>query len=272
MMGQTGSAQPRLQKKMSTSANSIPSDAALSADNNITYHPESKCTTARKTRSWSARSRLTMTEAKEAEIMPKRSRCGRRQQVPRIPKIPVSAMKVLKKATNRSRAGRKIQRLKRRAHVRSENHASTFFRHLQTEQERKGSVSVKSFKSIARCHLPLQRGELNALVLLSSAADDSDRISVKAAMLALEEPKALSSGTMFDVKERLYPKTLSRTVTLLKQNPCKKPAMSKFVSDAHTAEAMRAMLTTRKLTDRGRRRQDFRTWITANTIKVGKRI
>ena len=93
----------------------------------------------------------------------------------------------------------------------------------------------------------MQRGELNALVLLSSAADDSDRISVKAAMLALEEPKALSSGTMFDVKERLltsstllvfmlspallscagshsdrlYPKTLSRTVTLLKQNPCK---------------------------------------------------
>ena len=52
-----------------------------------------------------------------------------------------------------------------------------------------------------RCHLPLQRGELNALVLLSSAADDSDKISVKAAMLALEEPKALSSRTMFDVKE-----------------------------------------------------------------------
>ena len=48
--------------------------------------------------------------------------------------------------------------------------------------------------------------------------------------------------------------------------------MTKFVLETNTAEAMRSMLTSRKLMDRGRRRQDFRTWITANTVKVGKRI
>lgn len=270
MMEPTGSAQPRLQKKMPTSATDMPLDHALdvtelslsetleakfSGNNNIIYHPQN--TKGRKMRSWSARSRLSRTETKNSE--------GARE----LPPNPVNA-RGFQRASNRARASRKIARLKRRAHG-PENHADEFFRHLQMEHEQKGCVSLKTFKSIARCHLPLQRGELKALIYLSTSGHSNPNISIKAAMLALEKPKA-APPRRFDAKERTYSKTLARTMTLLKQNPTKKPAMSKFVLETNTAEAMRAMLMTRKLTDRGRRRQEFRTWITANTVKVGKRI
>merc|ERR1712224_919977 len=108
-------------------------------------------------------------------------------------------------------------------------YAGSFFRHLQMKHDQKGAVSVQRFKYIARSHLPIEPAELKAFVFLSSKAEDSANIDVKAAMLALEMPQAVTSSSGFNIKERNYPKALRRTVTLLKQNPCKKPAMSKFV-------------------------------------------
>lgn len=260
---ESGYAQPRATNKTPTSATSIPTKAPLAAKNDIVYYPKPKRTT---TRSWSARPRLHTTTTKKVELSPKFSRYNRRS------KRGSGRARSIQNSSDRAWARRKVERLKRKAHALPENHASGFFRHLQMEHEQKGSISVKSFKTIARCHLPLQHGELKALVLLSSATDNSPNISLKAAMLAMEKPKPVSSRKKCDVKDREYSKTLSRTVSLLEQNPCKKPQMSKLVIEENTAAAMRAMLKSRRLTDRGRRRQEFRTWIVANTVKVGKRI
>lgn len=274
MMEPTGTGKPRLQQKMVRAADNqlrglgmtICTDA-LSTDEIIMYQSPTSSPLFRKARSWSARSRESGTKSPNAESCSKRARYNSR-----VPPMPLGSVQLNQSAqrAQRARACKKMKRLKGRAYG-EENYAGSFFRHLLSEHDQKGAVSVKRFKYIARSHLPIEPAELKAFVYLSSAANDSANIDVKAAMLALEMPQTATKTSRLTVKERALPKALRRTVSLLKQNPCKKPAMTKYVLETNTAEAMRSMLTSRKLTDRGRRRQDFRTWITANTIKVGQR-
>ena len=91
-------------------------------------------------------------QQQNAESGSKRSRYDNR--VPPMPK-PLGSVQLNHSCqrSQRARACKKIKRLKRRAYG-EENYAGNFFRHLQSEHDQKGAVSVKRFKYIARQAAP----------------------------------------------------------------------------------------------------------------------